>query len=185
MSHCHERDPQDWPCLLGIGHDGPHRFVKPPEAEPLRGPEERMIVHDEPEETPRVGELGARTEPIEGCPCSECQKLRDQRMGSFVDSVLAAGMRLDPRAGLEDTPAGIRPREPVREPNVGLDPWIHRGARMRCQTCMWYVAKVTAMRDDGARQIGRCRKRAPELGGFPAVYPMDWCGDHKMDEEKL
>lgn len=57
------------------------------------------------------------------------------------------------------------------------DLWKHRGHTMRCRTCMWFVKK-----DYG---IGRCRRRAPTLGGWPVVYPDDWCGDHKIDAEKL
>ena len=60
---------------------------------------------------------------------------------------------------------------------VPADPWEHRSARMSCQTCMWFNAKKP--RTD----FGRCRKHAPELGGWPAVYGRDWCGDHKLDEK--
>jgi hypothetical protein len=56
------------------------------------------------------------------------------------------------------------------------DPWAHRSEGMKCKTCMWYVPKA------GATQIGRCRRHAPTMGGFPAVYPADWCGDHRVDE---
>ncbi len=34
-------------------------------------------------------------------------------------------------------------------------------------------------------RLGRCRKRAPTLNGFPAVFENDWCGDHKLDENKI
>lgn len=44
---------------------------------------------------------------------------------------------------------------------------------------MWFVAKGT----DSI--LGRCRKRAPTLNGYPAVFKNDWCGDHKLDETKL
>lgn len=33
--------------------------------------------------------------------------------------------------------------------------------------------------------LGRCRKHAPTLNGWPTVFSTDWCGDHKIDEEKL
>lgn len=49
------------------------------------------------------------------------------------------------------------------------DPWKHRNKGMVCKTCMWFVNY-------------RCRKHAPTLGGFPAVFPTDWCGDHKLDK---
>jgi len=34
--------------------------------------------------------------------------------------------------------------------------------------------------------IGRCRRNAPIVQvGYPTTYPDDWCGDHKLDEEKI
>lgn len=56
----------------------------------------------------------------------------------------------------------------------GEDMWRHRNARMRCRTCMWYAAKTA--------EVGRCRCHAPTMMGYPVVFPMDWCGDHKLDE---
>ena len=41
-----------------------------------------------------------------------------------------------------------------------------------CGTCRFYSPK------DGF--IGRCRRNAPTMDGFPVVYPKDdWCGQHK------
>lgn len=57
------------------------------------------------------------------------------------------------------------------------DNWEHRSANMRCGTCMHFSPK--------AGDLGRCRKHAPTLDGWPAVFKTDWCGDHKLDEEKL
>jgi hypothetical protein len=61
----------------------------------------------------------------------------------------------------------------------GSDPWIHRSQGMKCATCMWFVGK--APRTD----FGRCRRHAPSMNGYPAVFSSDWCGDHKLDESKL
>jgi hypothetical protein len=58
------------------------------------------------------------------------------------------------------------------------DPWKHRSLKMRCVSCMWFVLK-----DPGS--VGRCRRHAPTMNGFPAVFPEDWCGDHKIDETKI
>ena len=57
------------------------------------------------------------------------------------------------------------------------DPWVHRAERMRCRTCMWYVTK-----GENNSALGRCRRRAPTMGGYPVVFTSDWCGDHKLDE---
>jgi hypothetical protein len=43
---------------------------------------------------------------------------------------------------------------------------------------MWFVLKAPG-------QLGRCRRHAPTLAGYPVVFPTDWCGDHKLDEHKL
>ena len=66
---------------------------------------------------------------------------------------------------------------------VDKDPWKHRSEGMRCSSCIWFVMKVNAVGETGL--IGRCRRHAPTMNGFPAVYPSDWCGDHKVDEVKL
>lgn len=58
------------------------------------------------------------------------------------------------------------------------DPWAHRAEGMRCATCMWHAEKPGG-------QLGRCRRHAPTMNGYPVVYPTDWCGDHKLDETKL
>lgn len=71
------------------------------------------------------------------------------------------------------------------------DNWAHRSAGMKCQTCMWFVEKNVSLEKAGlghfevTGKIGRCRRRAPTLNGFPAVFGTDWCGDHKLDETKL
>jgi hypothetical protein len=44
---------------------------------------------------------------------------------------------------------------------------------------------VRMTHDDPRGAIGRCRKRAPTLGGYPVVWTTDWCGDHKLDETKV
>ena len=60
---------------------------------------------------------------------------------------------------------------------VADDNWAHRSEGMRCLSCMWFVEK--------AGVLGRCRRRAPTMSGFPAVFRTDWCGDHKLDENKI
>ncbi len=70
------------------------------------------------------------------------------------------------------------------------DNWKHRSENMRCHTCMWFVEKVIKL--DGYLEgrstvAGRCRRHAPTMNGYPArfVFPTDWCGDHKLDENKV
>lgn len=68
------------------------------------------------------------------------------------------------------------------------DPWIHRSEGMRCASCMWFVEKVVGDYPEGnsvRSTIGRCRRHAPTLNGFPVVFRTDWCGDHRVDENKL
>ena len=65
---------------------------------------------------------------------------------------------------------------------MGKDPWVHRSKGMSCQTCMWFVEKVPV---EGEAKIGRCRRHAPTMNGYPVVFLTDWCGDHKLDETKI
>jgi len=58
------------------------------------------------------------------------------------------------------------------------DPWKGRAIMMRCNTCMYCAIK------EG--NVGRCRRHSPSMSGYPVVYiDRDWCGDHKLDENKL
>jgi len=34
-------------------------------------------------------------------------------------------------------------------------------------------------------RLGRCRRNAPTMKGWPAIFEGDWCGDHKLDENKI
>lgn len=87
---------------------------------------------------------------------------------------------------------GLRPKKIEQAGSVGSpdpklkpgqwtqrDPWAHRSAKMVCQTCMWYLVK-----GDGGT-VGRCRRHAPTMSGFPVVMRFDWCGDHKVNEESV
>ncbi len=67
---------------------------------------------------------------------------------------------------------------------VGGDPWVNRTSGMRCKTCIWFVPKTTQLLGD-LSEIGRCRRHAPTMGGYPVVYMTDWCGDHRLDENKV
>lgn len=64
---------------------------------------------------------------------------------------------------------------------MNQDNWIHRSKNMLCQTCIWYVPKGI----EPMANLGRCRKNAPTMDGFPVVFHDDWCGDHKLDESKV
>ena len=66
------------------------------------------------------------------------------------------------------------------------DPWKHRSESMCCKTCMWAVEKVVNSNDpQGNTWFGRCRKNAPTMSGYPAIFGNDWCGQHKLDETKI
>lgn len=76
----------------------------------------------------------------------------------------------------------LNPRPETQE----KDPWKHRSVGMRCSTCIWFVPKYTnapVVRQDH-QIIGRCRRHAPTIGGYPVVFATDWCGDHRLDENK-
>jgi hypothetical protein len=66
-----------------------------------------------------------------------------------------------------------------------VDNWAHRSSKMVCGTCMWFTHKLLPYKaEPGVVSIGRCRKHAPTLNGWPVLYENDWCGDHKLDETK-
>jgi hypothetical protein len=63
-----------------------------------------------------------------------------------------------------------------------VDNWKNRSAAMRCASCIHYVPKSV---EGVVMSVGRCRKHAPSLNGWPVVFTLDWCGDHKLNEESL
>ncbi len=88
------------------------------------------------------------------------------------------------------------------------DNWKHRSTNMLCATCMYFVEKIKTppmpvmpgpMSCDNPRGgiavdteititqpiLGRCRRHAPTMKGWPAIFSVDWCGDHKIDENKI
>ena len=58
------------------------------------------------------------------------------------------------------------------------DNWQHPSEGMRCQTCIWWVC-------EDLRVLGRCRRHAPTMQGFVPTFNTDWCGDHRLDENKV
>lgn len=52
------------------------------------------------------------------------------------------------------------------------DNWKHRSEGMLCGKCMYFCNY-------------RCRRNAPTIAGWPAVYPTDWCGNHKLDKTTM
>ena len=74
----------------------------------------------------------------------------------------------------------------VAQAKMQTDPWVHRSSGMRCRTCIWFVPKVNnAPTKPDVQIVGRCRRHAPTMGGYPVVYQTDWCGDHRLDENKV
>lgn len=68
-----------------------------------------------------------------------------------------------------------------------MDNWKHRSKGMLCNSCIWFVLKV---RDKGPvdstnNTLGRCRKRCPSDKGWVPVFNIDWCGDHRLGENKI
>lgn len=75
--------------------------------------------------------------------------------------------------------------EAVKAP---ADNWQHRSQNMKCGSCMWFLFKPLLEKTDyisASGNLGRCRRHAPTMAGFPAVWTTDWCGDHKIDETKF
>lgn len=63
------------------------------------------------------------------------------------------------------------------------DPWKHRSEGMRCRACMFFTIKASdGPINEALGSIGRCRRHAPTMSGYPVVFEADWCGDHKLNE---
>ena len=66
------------------------------------------------------------------------------------------------------------------------DNWKHRSKGMRCRTCMFFVEKSSNVMQPEYHLIGRCRRNAPVVvKGWSVVFSDDWCGEHKIDENKV
>ena len=65
------------------------------------------------------------------------------------------------------------------------DNWKGRTTGMICGTCVFFVEKVTSIVQREDHFIGRCRANAPTMKGFPIVFSDDWCGYHRIDENKF
>ena len=75
------------------------------------------------------------------------------------------------------------------------DNWAYRRAGMNCERCIFFVQKLIgnpnepmkAMEEKPRDFLGRCRRHAPcqVVLGWPSVFSSDWCGDFKLDENKL
>jgi hypothetical protein len=66
------------------------------------------------------------------------------------------------------------------------DNWSNRIKERTCKTCVSYIEKTPVDTERNYVMVGRCRRHAPVVGeGYPVVFPTDWCGDHKLDENKL
>jgi len=68
-----------------------------------------------------------------------------------------------------------------------MDNWKHRSDVMKCRTCMYFIIKE--LTEVGKKKpeliLGRCRRHAPTMSGWPVMFLTDWCGDHKIDENKI
>lgn len=55
----------------------------------------------------------------------------------------------------------------------------------RCRSCAFFAERSRSISNNATGSPGRCRRHSPTLRGWPIVYSLDWCGDHKHDEGKL
>ena len=67
------------------------------------------------------------------------------------------------------------------EKQTHADNWSYRFSGMICKTCIFFVEKKNIKE----KILGRCRRNAPTMSGFPVVFETDWCGNHKIDENKM
>ncbi len=56
----------------------------------------------------------------------------------------------------------------------------------KCKTCKFYVEKTPSDDTKNHMVVGRCRRSAPLAGeGFPMTDPKGWCGQYRVDEDKV
>jgi hypothetical protein len=105
-----------------------------------------------------------------------------------------AGLLPDGRSfDFKDTADTLRYCMTSMNPVPTPDPWVNRSEGMRCKSCMWFAPKVPFgdFKIEGVEitsppyHVGRCRRHAPTMNGFPVVFVNDWCGDHKLNENTL
>ncbi len=102
------------------------------------------------------------------------------------DKVRGLGTDLDSARAAVDRPVVVEEFLKATLEKVPDDPWYHRSQKMRCATCMWFVLKKASVVKlyGPSGELGRCRRHAPTMNGYPVVFERDWCGDHKLDENK-
>ena len=54
--------------------------------------------------------------------------------------------------------------------------------RLKCFNCIFFEGKEDAT---GFIQVGRCIRNAPTIRGFPIMLPNQYCGEHRLDENKF
>jgi len=101
-------------------------------------------------------------------------------------------------------PKDILSKSDEMSSTIQEDPWQGRTTGMKCRSCVFFVLKkpdspqmleepcipnipvgVPVHRINNNR-IGRCRANPPTATrGFPVVFEDDWCGGHRLDENKL
>ncbi len=65
------------------------------------------------------------------------------------------------------------PEVPELRKTDNWTPKLGESSMGQCITCMYYLN-------------ARCRRHAPKgQEGWSAVYPTDWCGDHKLAKETM
>jgi hypothetical protein len=94
---------------------------------------------------------------------------------------------LEPCGGCSGGAEPLKPYNPKPYNPNPEDNWIHRADNMRCKTCMFYVRKVATVISTmyPPPDVGRCRALPPTMKGWPVVFGSDWCGGHKLDENKV
>jgi len=68
---------------------------------------------------------------------------------------------------------------------MGKDNWEGRATGMVCGSCVFFVEKKSSVAQRTDHVIGRCRRSNPTMKGYPVVFSSDWCGEHKLDENKI
>lgn len=108
----------------------------------------------------------------------ECVKEVQRMIDSGVVDMCALG-----KSSLERKSALLEEQKSCSQKEKEIqDPWKHRSEGLKCKSCMWFAMKASMAT---LSSVGRCRRHAPTMNGYPVVFVNDWCGDHKLDENKV
>lgn len=134
---------------------------------------------------PRLGRPKAESQNSPVPPMLENPTKMEEQTMEERPMTKASSAGAEREGGMRDLKSDATLGAGLLAPLAEQDNWRHRSTSMQCKTCMFFVEKWTSKPQHDGHRIGRCRQLAPTMKGWPVVFSDDWCGAHKLDEEKI